>query len=117
MSKITSLPLDPRHSPARNFFESSSFAIKGSRSIDQRKHWTRMMRFLVRLVNNKAYTPKDVKVLQTKIRELLGSADMIGNLRVSTSAIEFDLFAEQSDLNRSRNLLEAKISKVVTLRS
>ena len=76
-----------------------------------------MMRFLVSLVNNKAYTPKDVKVLQTKIRELLGSADMIGNLRVSTSAIEFDLFAEQSDLNRSRNLLEAKISKVVTLRS
>ncbi len=75
------------------------------------------MRYLVRLVNNQGYTPKDVKTLQGRIRELLGSADKIGNLRISTSAIEFDLFAEQADLNSSKSLLEAKISKVVTLRS
>ena len=76
-----------------------------------------MMRYLVRLDNNQAYAPKDVRILQTKIRELLGSTDKIGNLRVSTTAIEFDLFADQSDLVRSKSLLEAKISKVVTLRS
>ncbi|TMH96103.1 DUF309 domain-containing protein [Candidatus Bathyarchaeota archaeon] len=76
-----------------------------------------MMRYLVRLANNQGYTPKDVKMLQVKIRELLGSADKIGNLRISTSAIEFDLFADQADLNRSKSLLEAKVSKVVTLRS
>ncbi len=75
------------------------------------------MRYLVRLANGQGYTPTDVKMLQAKIRELLGSADKIGNLRISTSAIEFDLFAEQTDLKRSKSLLEAKISKVVTLRS
>ena len=60
--------------------------------------------------------PRDVKMLQAKIRELLGSAEKIGNLRISTGAIEFDLFTEQPDLNRSKSLLEAKISKLVTLR-
>jgi hypothetical protein len=76
-----------------------------------------MMRYLVRLANSQGYTPTDVKLLQAKIRELLGSADKIGNLRISTSAIEFDLFAEQTDIDRSKSLLEAKMSKVVTLRS
>jgi len=76
-----------------------------------------MMRYLVRLANDQGHTPKDVKTLQTRIRELLGSEDKIGNLRISTSAIEFDLFAEQADLNTSRSLLESKISRVVTLRS
>jgi hypothetical protein len=75
------------------------------------------MRYLVRLANSQGYTPRDVKMLQAKIRELLGAADKIGNLRISTSAIEFDLFAEQTDLNRSKSLLEAKMSNVVTLRS
>jgi hypothetical protein len=75
-----------------------------------------MMRYLVRLANSQGYIPTDVKMLQAKIRELLGSADKIGNLRISTSAIEFDLFAEQTDLNRSKSLLEGKISKLVTLR-
>jgi len=76
-----------------------------------------MMRYLVRLANSQGYMPRDVEMLQAKIRELLGSADKIGNLRISTSAIEFDLFAEQTELNRSKNLLESKMSKVVTLRS
>jgi hypothetical protein len=75
------------------------------------------MRYLVRLHNNQAYAPKDVQVVQTKIRELLGSADKIGNLRISRTAIEFDLFVASSDLGRSKSLLEGKISKVVTLRS
>jgi len=75
-----------------------------------------MMRYLVRLANSQGYSPSDVKVLQAKIRKLLGSTDKIGNLRISTSAIEFDLFAEQTDLNRSKSLLETKISEVVTLR-
>jgi len=75
------------------------------------------MRYLVRLANNQDYLPKDVKMMQAKIRELLGSAEKIGNLRISTSAIEFDLFAEKDDLNKSESLLEAEISKVITLRS
>src|SRR5690349_20844952 len=75
------------------------------------------MRYLVRLANTKDYTPQNVKVIQSKIRELLGSADKIGNLRISTTAIEFDLFAEPADLRKTKNLLEDKISKVITLRS
>jgi hypothetical protein len=75
------------------------------------------VRYLVRLDNTQAYAPKDVKILQTKIREVLGSTDKIGNLRISTTAIEFDLFEASSDLGRSRSLLEDKISKVLTLRS
>ena len=71
----------------------------------------------MRLANNQDYLPKDVKMMQAKIRELLGSAEKIGNLRISTSAIEFDLFAEKDDLNKSESLLEAEISKVITLRS
>jgi hypothetical protein len=76
-----------------------------------------MMRYLVRLHNNQAFAPKDAQVVQTKIRELLGSTDKIGNLRISTTAIEFDLFVASPDLARSKSLLEDKISKVVTLRS
>jgi uncharacterized protein len=74
------------------------------------------MRYLVRLANNQNYLPNDVKKLQTKIRELLGSEDKIGNLRISSTAIEFDLFADQTELNRSKGLLEANISKIETLR-
>lgn len=75
------------------------------------------MRYLVRLANDQAYTPNDVKSLEAKIRELLGSAHKIGNLRISANAIEFDFFGNQADLNRSKSILEAKVSKVVTLRS
>jgi uncharacterized protein len=75
------------------------------------------MRYLVRLANNKGYLPKDLKILQEKIRELLGSENKIGNLRISSSAIEFDLFAEPPDLKRPKVLLESVISPLLTLRS
>jgi predicted metal-dependent hydrolase len=75
------------------------------------------MRYLVRLDNNQSYAPKDVRMLEAKIRELLDATLKIGNLRVSTTAIELDLFAAPSDLGRTKSLLEGKISKVVTLRS
>jgi hypothetical protein len=75
------------------------------------------MRYLVRLANNKGYLPKDVKMMQETIRELLGSEDKIGNLRISSSAIEFDLFAEPPDLKRPKALLETMISPLLTLRS
>lgn len=70
----------------------------------------------MRLTNDQAYSPKDVRALQEKIRTLLGSHEKIGNLRVSTSAIEFDLFENQAGLERSKNELESGISKVITFR-
>ena len=74
------------------------------------------MRYLVRLTNDRAYSPKDVRTLQEKIRTLLGSHEKIGNLRVSTSAIEFDLFENNADIEQSKKELESSISKVITLR-
>jgi uncharacterized protein len=74
-------------------------------------------RYLVRLANDEAYTPKDINSMQAMIRELLGSSEKIGNLRISTTAIEFDLFGNQADLDTSKSLLESRISKIVTLRS
>ena len=71
----------------------------------------------MRLSNSQGYLPKDVKMMQDKIRELLGSEDKIGNLRISTSAIELDVFVDSPNLKRVKDLLEAKISTVVTLRS
>ena len=74
------------------------------------------MRYLVRLTNDRAYTPKDVRVLQEKIRKLFGSHERIGNLRVSTTAIEFDLFEDQTELDRSETILESEISKIISVR-
>ena len=74
------------------------------------------MRYLMRLTNDRHYTPKDARTLQEKIRNLLGSPEKIGNLRVSSSAIEFDLLVDQAELENSKNILESKISRVITFR-
>lgn len=72
-----------------------------------------MERYLVRLRNAKGYAPKDARSLASQIRELLGSRDSIGNLRVATSALEFDLFAlDKKQLDERLGLLESRISRV-----
>lgn len=75
------------------------------------------MRYLVRLANDRFYAPRDTATLQDKIRRILGSHEKIGNLRVSTNAIEFDLFADQADLEKSKAELESRVSKIITLRT
>ncbi|HZY47091.1 MAG TPA: DUF309 domain-containing protein [Candidatus Bathyarchaeia archaeon] len=75
------------------------------------------MRYLLRLANDRGYVPKDVRRVQMEIRELLGSSYKIGNLRISSSAIEFDLFSAKNELEKARELLEHGVSKVTTLRS
>jgi uncharacterized protein len=74
------------------------------------------MRYLVRLTNDRAYSPKDVGTLQENIRTMLGSREKIGNLRVSASAVEFDLFEDQATLEHTRSELESRFSRVITLR-
>lgn len=74
------------------------------------------MRYLVRLANTRTNTPSDVGKLQGEIRTVLGSHEKIGNLRVSTSAIEFDLFADQTDLEQTKIQLESNFSRILTLR-
>jgi len=74
------------------------------------------MRFLVRLENKKQYTPKDAKPLQSQIRKMVGSTETVGNLRVSSTAIEFDLFENQAGLEKTKKIVETNISPVKTLR-
>lgn len=63
------------------------------------------------------FTGKDAHGLAKKIRELLGSREAIGNLRVSSRAIEFDLFAEEkNELDERLRLLEQQIAKRVTVK-
>jgi len=76
-----------------------------------------MARYLIRLVNENMFAGKDAHSLASKIRELLGSREAIGNLRVSTRAIEFDLFAEdKAVLEEKLKLLEKQISKRATVK-
>ena len=76
-----------------------------------------MARYLIRLTNEKMLTGKDAHTLASKIRDLLGSREVIGNLRVSTRAIEFDLFAEnKAELDERLKLLEKQISTRATVK-
>ena len=52
-----------------------------------------------------------------EIRELLGSKDSIGHLRVSSRAIEFDLFArDEKEVETRTGLLEKKVGRLITLK-
>ena len=76
-----------------------------------------MIRYLIRLRNETVFTEKDAHSLATKIRGLLASREAIGNLRVSSRAIEFDLFVEdKKELEERLRLLEQQIAKSVTVK-
>ncbi len=76
-----------------------------------------MSRYLARIVNSTGYKPSDARNLAQKIRGILGSREAIGNLRVSSQAIEFDLFANDSqELESRRSILEKEIGEVATLK-
>ena len=77
-----------------------------------------MARYLVRLANSKRYGPRDAVGLSIRIRDLLGSKDTIGNLRVSRRAVEFDLFANDPvELEARKLILESKVARILTLKS
>jgi hypothetical protein len=76
------------------------------------------MRFLVRLQNGNGASPADRKHLSKAAYEAVRKfgAD-VGNLRVSSSAIEFDLLLDsESKLQDSLKVLENKIGRLLTLR-
>jgi len=76
------------------------------------------MRFLVRLANRHGTSPADRKRLSKAAYEAVRrfGAD-VGNLRVSSSAIEFDLLLEsEKKLQESLKLLEGQMGALLTLR-
>ncbi len=76
-----------------------------------------MARYLVRLENRHKHIPRDASSVARHIREILGSKEAIGHLRISSRAVEFDLFAENSQvLNKSKAALEKDIARIVTLK-
>ncbi len=72
---------------------------------------------MVRIANADRYRPKDTREIARRIRELLGSREAIGHLRVSGQAVEFNLFANgDAELAERRSMLESRIGKIVTLK-
>jgi len=76
------------------------------------------MRFLVRLSNGRKFTPKDARELTLRsyeaVKEFGGD---VGNLRVSSSAIELDLLLEsKANLQRAIQSLVKNLGPLLTLR-
>jgi hypothetical protein len=76
------------------------------------------MRFLIRLSNGTKYTPKDARELTLQaygaVKEFGGD---VGNLRVSSSAVELDLLLEsKANLQAATQALENKLGPLLTLR-
>jgi hypothetical protein len=76
------------------------------------------MRFLLRLSNKGNYRPEDRKRLSTAAYETVrGLGADIGNLRVSSSAVEFDLLLDSKEsLDEAVKVLEKEIGPMLTMR-
>lgn len=76
------------------------------------------MRFLIRLKNERGFLPKDARMLAFmayKAVKVMG-AD-VGNLRVSSSAVEFDLLMNSKDVKEDAvNVLVKNIGGLLTVR-
>jgi hypothetical protein len=76
------------------------------------------MRFLVRLSNGRKFTPKDARELTLRsYGAVKGLGGDVGNLRVSSSAIELDLLLNsKANLQAATQSLENKLGPLLTLR-
>jgi uncharacterized protein len=60
----------------------------------------KLFRFLVRLTNSKKFKPDQIAKVSSDIRQMTEQFDCdLKNLRVSTFALEFDLFAKSEELD------------------
>ncbi len=76
------------------------------------------MRFLIRLANRSHVTPAETRQLSKLAYETVKTygAD-VGNLRVSSSAVEFDLLINSDDkLQTALKALETRVGPILTLR-
>ena len=76
------------------------------------------MRFLVRFANEKKFKPSDAKALASSTYELVRKDGMdIGNLRVSSVAVELDLLLEsRHGLESATHALEKELGRLLTVR-
>ncbi len=76
-----------------------------------------MTRYLVRLVKSPGYTSRDVQLISSKVRKILGSREVASHFRVASNAVEFNLFASSNEqLEERRVLLETKFAPIIELK-
>jgi uncharacterized protein len=76
-----------------------------------------LARYLLRVANQDGYTPKDVEQVAETIRKTLGSRESASHFRVSTEAIEFNMFARSDqELDDRKKLLTQRSFRIVNLR-
>ncbi len=76
------------------------------------------MRFLVRLKNDRGFTPKDSKRLTLEVYAIVKDLGVdVGNLRVSSWAVEFDLLADSKGvMDRAVGILVKQVGDLLTIR-
>jgi len=76
-----------------------------------------LARYLARIANKAGYNPRDARHISKTIRDMFGTREAIGNLRVSSQAVEFDLFAKDAgELEARKSALDSRIGTMVTLK-
>ena len=76
-----------------------------------------LARYLLRVANQDGYTPKDVEQVAETVRKTLGSRESASHFRVSTEAVEFNMFARsEKELDDRKKLLTQGLFRIVNLR-
>jgi hypothetical protein len=76
-----------------------------------------LARYLLRVANQDGYTPKDVEQVAETIRKTLGSRESASHFRVSTEAVEFNMFARSDqELGDRKKLLTRRSFRIINLR-
>jgi hypothetical protein len=76
-----------------------------------------LARYLLRVANQDGYTPKDVEQVAETIRKILGFRESASHFRVSTEAVEFNMFARsEQELDDRKKLLAQRLFRIVSLR-
>ena len=76
-----------------------------------------LARYLLRVANQDGYTPKDVEQVAETVRKTLGSRESASHFRVSTEAVEFNMFARsEKELDARKKLLTQGLFRIVNLR-
>lgn len=76
-----------------------------------------MARYLLRVANKDGYSPRDVEQVASRVRKILGSRESASHFRVSTDALEFNIFAKnEKELDDRKELLTQNLFKIVNLK-
>jgi hypothetical protein len=76
-----------------------------------------LARYLLRVANKDGYSPRDVERVASSIRNILGSRESASHFRVSTDALEFNMFAgDEKELDDRKRLLAQSLFKIINLK-